>query len=91
MTSRYHPGPHPAAETARQSAEPEAERGYLEQLAALDDVTAPRARYILEEQQAILADTPFNRGRIRATAEYICTLESVAGTGPDPEPEAEIG
>jgi hypothetical protein len=51
--------------------DPEAERGYLYQLAQLRDTTLPRARYILAQQQAILPDTPFNRGCIRATADYI--------------------
>jgi hypothetical protein len=45
------------------------------------DPEADRARFILEEQQAILRDTPFNRGCIAATAEYIRALE--------PEPEIE--
>jgi hypothetical protein len=64
---------------------PEAERGYREQLAELqrDDTTSPRARYILEQQQAILRDTPFNRGRLAATADYIRAQE------PEAEAEAE--
>lgn len=63
--------------------DPEAERGYREQLAELqrDGTTSPRARYVLEQQQAILRDTPFNRGRMAATADYIRAQE--------PEAEAE--
>lgn len=65
--------------------EPEAERGYREQLAELqrDDTTLPRARYVLEQQQTILRDTPFNRGLLSATAGYIRAQE------PEPEAEAE--
>ena len=67
--------------------DPEAERGYREQLAELqrDDTTSPRARYILEQHQAILRDTPFNCGRLAATADYIRAQEPE----PEPEPEAE--
>lgn len=63
--------------------DPEAERGYREQLAELerDDTTSPRARFILEQHRAILRDTPFNRGRLAATADYIRAQE--------PEAEAE--
>ena len=51
--------------------DPEADRGYREQMAELrsDDTTSPRARYILEQHQAILRDTPSNRGRLAATAD----------------------
>ena len=71
----------------REAAGAEAERGYLEQLAQLrsDDTTLPRARYILELHQAILPDTPYNRGVLRATAEHLRALEPPA----EPEPEAE--
>jgi hypothetical protein len=58
--------------------DPEAERGYLQQLTQLHDTTLPRARYILDQQRAILRDTPFNRGCIRATAEYIRAFEAEA-------------
>jgi hypothetical protein len=63
--------------------DPEAERGYREQLAELqrDGTTSPRARYILEFHRAILPDTPFSRGRLAATADYIRAQE--------PEAEAE--
>jgi hypothetical protein len=66
-------------------ANPDAERGYLQQLAQLDidDTTVPRARYILELHQATLKDTPFNRGILRATADYIRAREP----GAQPEPE----
>ena len=59
-------------------ADSEADRGYREQLAELqgDDTTAPRARYILKQHQAILPDTPFNRGRLAATAEYVRAQEA---------------
>ena len=51
--------------------------GYREQSADLqrDDTTSPRARYILEQHQAILRDTPFNRGVLAATADYIRAQE----------------
>ena len=41
---------------------PEANRGYREQLAELqrDDTTSPRARYILEQHQAIFRVIPSN-------------------------------
>jgi hypothetical protein len=63
--------------------DPEAERGYREQLAELqrDGTTSPRARYILGQHRAVLPDTPFNRGRPAATAGYIRVQE--------PEAEAE--
>ena len=69
--------------------EPEAERGYREQLAELqhDDTTSPRARYIQEQHDATLRDTPFNRGRLAATADYIRAQEAEA----EAEPEAEAG
>jgi hypothetical protein len=65
--------------------DPEADRGYRQQMAQLklDDTTSPRARFILEQQQAILRDTSFNRGCIAATADYIRALE------PEAELEAE--
>lgn len=68
--------------------DPEAERGYREQLAELrrDDTTSPRARYILEQHQATLRDTPFNRGRLAATADYIRAQEP----GAEAEPEAGL-
>jgi hypothetical protein len=69
--------------------EPDAEAvGYREQLAQLriGDTTLPRARFILEQQQAILPDTPRGRGVLRATAEYVCAVE--AGTESGPEAEA---
>ena len=81
MTTRSaSPGPEPEAETV----------GYRQQLAQLrlDDTTLPRATYIQAEQQAILQDTPFNRGSIRATAEYVCALE--AGAEAEAEPEAGL-
>lgn len=66
---------------------PETNRGYREQMAELraGNTTSPRARYILEQHQAILRDTPFNRGHLAATADYIRAQEPEA----DPEPEAE--
>jgi hypothetical protein len=69
--------------TGTSAEHPETGRGYREQLAELqrDDTTSPRARYILEQHQAILPDTPFNRGRLAATADYIRSQE--------PEAEAE--
>jgi hypothetical protein len=74
--------------TTRSGPEPDAEAaGYREQLSQLriGDTTLPRARFILEQQQAILPDTPHGRGVLRATAEYVCALE----TGTQPQPEAE--
>ncbi len=57
------------------------ERGYRQQQAELrdDGTTLPRARYILAQQEAVLPDTPYNRGVIRATAEYIRVLETPDG------------
>jgi hypothetical protein len=81
MTTRSaSPGPEPEAEAA-------SHRQQLAQL-RLDDTTLPRARFILDQQQAILRDTPYNQGCIRATAEYVCALE--AGAEAEPEPEAEL-
>ena len=61
----------------------EDERGYRDQLAELqrDDTTSSRARFILDQQQATLPDTPYNQGCIRATAGYIRALE--ASNAPD--------
>jgi hypothetical protein len=59
--------------------DPEEERGYLYQQAELGDATLPRARYILDQHQAILPDTPFNRGCLRAVTEYIRELEAADG------------
>jgi len=71
-----------AAKTDPQS---ETERGYREQMAqlCLDGATVPRARYILELDTAIMKDTPFSRGVLAATADYIHANE--------PEKEAESG
>jgi hypothetical protein len=68
--------------------DPAAERGYREQIAELrsGDTTSPRARYILEQHQAILPDTPFNRGRLAATADYIRAQEPEAEAEPEAEP-----
>jgi len=68
----------------------EAERGYREQLAELehDDTTSPRARYIHEQHQATLRDTPFNRGRLAATADYIRAREPGAEAAAEHEIEA---
>jgi hypothetical protein len=68
----------------RRSAAPadhDAELGYLCQMAELRDTTLPRARYILEQDRATLPDTLFNRGVIRATADYIRELEAGAAAG----------
>ena len=62
--------------------ERENERGYQEQLARLrdDGTTLPRARFILAQQEAVGPDTPYNRGCIRATAEYARTPRTERGT-----------
>jgi hypothetical protein len=64
--------------------DPEAERGYREQMAELqrDGTTSPRARYVFGQHRAILPDTPFNRGRLAATAGYIRAQEPEAEAGP---------
>ena len=66
---------------AGQTAGAEGERGYRDHLAELEDVTLPRARFILAHLQATLRDTPYNRGCIRATAEYVRALEGPNGGG----------
>jgi hypothetical protein len=54
------------------------ERGYRDQLDRLrvDDVTLPRARFILGQQRAVLDGTPYDRGVLRATAEHVRALEA---------------
>ena len=77
-----HPRPAEVVMTrACQAAGAEDERGYRDQLAGLDGVTLPRARYLLAQQQATLRDTPYDRGVIRATAEYVRALEGPNGGG----------
>ena len=65
--------------------DPDAERGYREQMAELerDDTTGPRARFILDQQRAISPDTPWHGGRIEATADYLRSKE--------PEQDREAG
>jgi hypothetical protein len=59
------------AERRAAAAEQAEQQGYDHQVAQLADATVPRARYIIEQQKATLPDTPFSRGVLRATAEYL--------------------
>jgi hypothetical protein len=54
----------------------EEENGYHDQMSRLHGATLPRARFILDQQQATLPGTPYNQGCIRATAGYIRALEA---------------
>ena len=56
--------------------EDEDERGYRDQMSRLDGTTLPRARFILDQQQATLPGTPYDQGCVRATAGYIAALEA---------------
>ncbi len=54
----------------------EGERGYRDQMSGLCGTTLPRARFILDQQQATLPGTPYDQGCIRATTGYIRALEA---------------
>ena len=57
--------------------DPDAERGYREQMAELqrDDTTGPRAQFILDQQRAISPDTSWHGDRIEATTDYLKSME----------------
>ena len=63
----------------RTRAAAEEEQGYRYQAAQFAGATAPRARYIIEQQRATLRDTPFGRGARRATLRYLAREPGTEG------------